>query len=97
MLIFIIVLILRLMALDITSLNLTSFIIFRFDSVYKDQSATMRLLTFNCFWYSTAILAKHDESAWFPDASYKNIGMSPSPEHIISMMNCFNSGLWSQE
>jgi hypothetical protein len=25
------------------------------------------------------------------------IGISPSPEHIISMMNCFNSGLWSPE
>jgi hypothetical protein len=73
MLILIIVLILCLMALDITSLNMTSFIIFRFDSVYKAQSATMRLLTFNCFWYSTAILPKHDESAWFPDASFKNI------------------------
>jgi hypothetical protein len=73
MLIFMIVLILRLMALDITSLNLTSFIIFRFDSVYKGQSATMRLLTFNCCWYSTAILPKHDESAWFPDAIIENI------------------------
>jgi hypothetical protein len=53
--------------------QLKSDIIFRFDSVYKAQCATMRLLTFNCFWYSTAILRKHDESAWFPDASIKNI------------------------
>ena len=70
---------------------------FKFDSVYKAESATMRLLTSNCFWYSTAILPKHDESAWFPDASFKNIGMSPSPEHISSIMNCFKSGLWSRE
>jgi hypothetical protein len=52
----------------------------------------MRLFTSICFWYSTAILPKHDESAWFPDANFKNIGMSPSPEHISSIINCFKSG-----
>jgi hypothetical protein len=34
----------------------------------------------------------------FPMLVFKiYIGMSPSPEHIISMMNCFKSGLWSPE
>ena len=97
MLILIIVLILCLIALDITSLNLTSFIIFRFDSVYKAQSATMRLFlivfgTLLLFYQSMMNLLG------FPMLVLKiYIGMSPSPEHIISMMNCFNSGLWSPE
>jgi hypothetical protein len=63
--------------------------------VFRDKvkGYTIRLSIFICLLKSTNIFAKLEESASFPDADLKNIGISPSPEHIKSTINCFKSGL----
>lgn len=50
----------------------------------------MKLSSFILFLYSTAISPNFLESTSFPDTVFIYIGISPSPEHTNSVINCLS-------